>query len=360
MLFRSMKPGFHYLLVSALCLLGIVTAQAQTGSIPSRPTLPVPLTPVIQVERPRAVRNLNVDAAQARQMVNSALLKLTSASDLATAWTRLGITPQDIVGIKIATAGGSVMSTHQPVVQAICDGLAAVGVPAANIIIWDKLGNQMTAAGYPVRAASPGKPAISAVVPDNYDPDVYYRGWTTGRLMWGDYRFSNPSGDADADCTRSYFAKFVTKTCTKLINVPVLTDNSYVGINGCLSTLALGSVDNTRRLIGPPTYGTPAICEILFRNYFRRKTVVHIMDALVAQCAGGPSFNPQYCQDMGAIYVSRDPVAIDSIVLPRLENMRQRMGVPLIGPAPVYYIKGAALVNLGTTNFSQIQLVRIP
>jgi len=355
-----MKPGSHYLVVSALWLLGIGATRAQTGSIPNRPTLPVPLTPVIQVERPGAVRDFNVDAAQARQMVNNALLKLTSASDIGTAWTRLGITPQDIVGIKIATAGGSVMSTHQPIVQAICDGLAAAGVPATHIIIWDKLGNQMTSAGYPLRTASQGKPAIASVVPDNYDPEVYYRGWTTGSLMWGDYRFSNPSGDADSDCTRSYFAKFVTETCTKLINVPVLTDNSSVGINGCLSTLALSSIDNTRRLIGPPTFGTPAICEILFRNCFRRKTVVHILDALVAQCAGGPSFDPQYCQDMGALYVSRDPVAIDSLVLPRLENMRQHMGVPLIGPAPVYYIKAATLFNLGTTNHSQIQLVRIP
>jgi hypothetical protein len=360
MLFRSVKPSSYYLVVPAFCLLSILATRAQTGSIPNRPTLPTPLTPVIQVERPGAVRDFNVDAAQARQMLNSALLKLTSASDLGTAWTRLGITPQDIVGIKIATAGGTVMSTHQPIVQTICDGLAAAGVPAAHIIIWDKLGNQMTAAGYPLRDASSGKPVIAAVVPNNYDPEVYYRGWTTGSLMWGDYRFSNPSGDADADRTRSYFAKFVTETCTKLINVPVLTDNSYVGINGCLSTLALGSVDNTRRLVGPPTYGTPAICEILFRNYFRRKTVVHILDALVAQCAGGPNFNPQYCQGMGALYVSRDPVAIDSLVLPRLETMRQRMGVPLIGPAPVYYIKAATLFNLGTTNHSQIQLVRIP
>jgi uncharacterized protein (DUF362 family) len=354
-----MKPGFHYLVVPALLLLGIVMARAQTGSIPSRPTLPVQLTPVIMAERPGAVHDFNVDAGQARQMVNNALLKLTSASDLGTAWTRLGITPQDIVGIKIATAGGTVMSTHPPIVQAICDGLAAAGVPAEHIIIWDKLGNQMTSAGYPLRAASLGKPAIASVVPDNFDPNVYYRGWTTGSLMWGDYRFSNPSGDADADNTRSYFAKFVTETCTKLINVPVLTDNIAVGINGCLSTLALGSVDNTRRLIGPPTYGTPAIDEILFRSYFRRKTVVHILDALVAQCAGGPNFDPQYCQDMGAIFVSRDPVAIDSLVFAHLENMRHRMGVPLIGPAPVYYIKAATLANLGTTNYSQIQLVRI-
>jgi hypothetical protein len=310
-------------------------------------------------QRPGVVHDLNVDPAQARQMVNSAILKLTSAPDLGTAWTRLGITPQDIVGIKIATAGGTVMSTHQPIVQAICDGLAAAGVPPSHIIIWDKLGNQMTSAGYPPRPASPDKPTIAAVVPDNFDPDVFYRGWTTGSLMYGDYRFSNPSGDNDEDCTRSYFAKFVTQTCTKLINVPVLTDNPDVGINGCLSTLALGSVDNTRRLVGPPTFGTPAIDEILFRNCFRRKTVVHILDALVAQCAGGPSFNPQYCEGMGALFVSRDPVAIDSLVFPHLENMRHRMGVPLIGPAPVYYIKAATLANLGTTNFSQIQLVRI-
>lgn len=337
---------------------------AQSGPGPDHGGTRLSLSPVILAERPGAVQEMTADPVQVRQMVDEALLKLTSAPDIATAWTRLGITPQDIVGIKITTAGGAAMCTHHSLVRAICDGLRAAGVPSTQIIIWDKFQDKMTPAGYALRAATSSHAAIASIVPsNNYDPNVYYRNYSAGNLMWGDFQFMNSSGFGDDDsssvATRSYYTKFVTQTCTKLINVPVLTDNRYVGINGCLSSLALGCVDNNRRFQGAPTFGDPAIGEILDQDFIRRKVVVHILDALVAQCAGGPNFNPLFCQSPGAIYVGRDPVAIDSLALPRLEKMRQQMSVPPIG-ATANHIKDAVYYQLGTTDRRRIQLVRVP
>ncbi len=338
--------------------------QAQTGSVPEHAGSRLPLSPVILAERPGAINQFTADPQQVTQMVNEELLKLTSAPDVATAWRRLGIAPQDVVGIKIATAGGSAFSTHHSLVRAICDGLRAAGVPSSQIIIWDKFQNKMKTAGYMLRPSSQGHAVISSIVPgNNYDPNVYYKNEIIGNLMWGDFRFlqyvSYNDDDSNSVANRSYYTKFVTQTCTKLINVPVLSDNSFVGINGCLASLALGSVDNNRRFQGAPTYGDPAIDEILDKDFIKRKVVVHILDALVAQCAGGPAFNPQFCQSLGAIYVSRDPVAIDSLVLPRLEKMRRMMGVPPIGNT-ANHVKDAVYYQLGTTDHRRIQLVRVP
>ena len=103
------------------------------------------------------------------------------------------------------------------------------------------------------------------------------------------------SSDADDSLTnaskpqtsdKSHFAQLVSSICTKIINVPVLTDNSYIGINGCLGSLALGSIDNNRRFQGNPIYGDPAICEILSKSYLRRKVVLNILDALIAAIRG--------------------------------------------------------------------------
>ncbi|MCE0523299.1 MAG: DUF362 domain-containing protein [Methylacidiphilales bacterium] len=347
-----------------MLLAGTVKINAQSHAFPARLAPQGPLSPVILVERPGAVQEFNVDPQQVRQMVNHTLLMLTSAQDIGTAWTRLGITPQDVVGIKITTAGGPAFCTHPALVQAICDGLKAAGVPCSQMIIWDKFQDKMTAAGYPPRAASASQAAIASIVPaNNYDPAVFYKNALLGNLIWGDYQF-NQMVDSDFYDTsrivnRSYYTTFVTQTCTKLINVPVLSDNRYVGMDGCLSTLALGSTDNNRRFQGPPSYGDPAIDEILDKDFIRRKVVVHILDALVAQCAGGPTFNPQFCQTLGALYVSRDPVAIDSLVLPRLERLRREMNVPPIGDN-ASYIKTAPYYNLGTTDRRRIQFVRIP
>jgi Domain of unknown function (DUF362) len=329
-------------------------------------------------------------------MVDNSLLKLTSAPDVGTAWTRLGITPKDVVGIKITTIGGPLLSTHHPVVQAICDGLQAAGVPLSHIIIWDKMADEMTRAGYPPRPADDSHVAIAAIFPGTgYDPNTVYKSELLGTLIWGDADFIN--NDTNADLTEaarkavknkafaggvdnadadvldsgalipqtsdhSYYANLVTKICTKIINVPVLSDNSYVGMNGCLASLALGSVDNNRRFQGEPTYGDPAICEILDRDFIRHKVVVHILDALVSQYAGGPRFNPQFTRSAGAIYVSRDPVAIDRLVLPLLEKWRaadQTGRIDPIGHA-ASHVHSAAAYNLGTDDLHRIQLVRLP
>ena len=372
-----------------------LASQPAPPPIAPTPPQPVALSPVIWEENPEAVQRFAVNPEMAKQMVNSALLKLTSASDIGTAWTRLGITPQDVVGIKITTAGGPIMSSHRPVVQAICDGLQAAGVPLTNIIVWDKDASDMRNAGYKPVAASDYHVGIASIFPGTgYDPSAIYRNGLLGTLIWGDSEFIRH--DADEDLTQaarqavkdkayggdsggtatddvlngsttqqtsnnSYYARLVTTTCTKIINVPVLTDDSYVGIDGCLASLALACVDNNRRFQGDPTYGDPALCEILDKDYLRRKVVVHILDALVAQYAGGPRFDPVFTKQIGAIYVSRDPVAIDSLVLKRLEAWRasdKEGKIDLIGKA-ASHVHSATSFNLGTDDPQRIQLVRI-
>ena len=363
---------------------------------PATPPPPRTLSPVIWTENPDVVQRFSVNGPMVRQMVDNAILKLTSASDLGTAWTRLGITPQDVVGIKIATMGREGLATHRPVIQAICEGLEEAGVSPSHIIIWDKDGSDMLSAGYAPVPATDSHVGITSVFPGTgYDPDAIYKTEILGTLIWGDSEFirhgdddlmqaageavknkgygDNGSTSSSTDdsllgsttpqtSNRSHFARLVTSICTKIINVPVLIDNSYIGINGCLGSLAMACVDNNRRFEGDPTYGDPAICEILSKDYLRRKVVVHIMDALVSQYAGGPRFDPVCTKSIGAIYVSRDPVAIDSLVLQRLEQWRAADKQGRIDPIgkTASHVHDAASYNLGTDDPSRIQLVRIP
>ncbi len=365
---------------------GLAAAQ----SVATPPPAPVALSPVILAENPDVVQRLAVNAPMAHAMLDRALLKLTSAPDIGTAWTRLGVTPEDIVGIKITTMGGPLLSSHWPLVQAICEGLQAAGLPTSHIIIWDKSGLTMEAADYRSREATDSHVGIASVFPGTgYDPATMYKNNLVGSLIWGDSEFASldPSADADIDTqggggrnfdgtpvnnsgdalsgggfqnsTRSHYANMITRICTKIINVPVLTDNSYVGMNGCLASLALGIVDNNRRFQGDPTYGDPAICEILNPDFVRHKVIIHILDSLVAEYAGGPVFNPLFTYPAGAIYVSRDPVAIDSLVLPRLEHWRKYSHVDPIG-SHANHIHDAANYHLGTDDRSRIQLIQIP
>jgi hypothetical protein len=369
----------------------MIMARAQTAP----PAAPLQLSPVILAENPDIVQRFAVDDGQVRSMIDNELLKLTSANDVGTAWRRLGVVPTDVVGIKITTMGGQLLSSHRALVQAICDGLQAVGVPPSHIIVWDRNGMQMERAGYPPSQGDAGHVTIASVFPETgFDLKVAYRNELIGSLIWGDSEFierggandlmqaandvvkSRPYGGESADPLNSddlvnggtsipqtsdlsYYANLVTRVCTKIINVPVLTDNPNIGINGCLGSLALACVDNNRRFQGDPTYGDPAICEILDKDFMRRKVIINILDALVAEYAGGPQFDPQFTQSIGAIYVSRDPVAIDSLVLKRMEVWRRRARIDPLGRT-ASHVATAALYNLGTNDPRRIQLIRIP
>jgi hypothetical protein len=358
-------------------------------------TQAVSLSPVILAENPQIVQRFAVNGDEVRDMLNRELLKLTSAPDIGTAWTRLGIVPADVVGIKITTMGGPLLSTHRAIVQAICDGLQAAGVSPAHIIIWDKFGEDMRRAGYIPVEGNDAHVGIASVFPGTgYDTSAIYRNEILGTLIWGDSEFIRRAGGGDifqaardaakakpygggspipGDATDdllgadsaipqnsnlSYYDTLLTRICTKIVNVPVLTDNAPVGINGCLASLALAAVDNNRRFQGDPTYGDPAICEILDKDFMRRKVVVHILDALVAEYAGGPFFDPVFTQQIGAIYVSRDPVAIDSLVVRRIENWRRQARIDPLGKS-TSHISSAAAYNLGTNDPRRIQLIRL-
>ena len=385
---RASLPAL-FLFLPAFAVLGQAAA-------PALPPLPPSLSPVILAEDSQVVERFAVDDGRVRSMVNAELLKLTSAGDLGTAWRRLGITPADVVGIKITTMGGPLLSTHRALIQAICDGLQTAGVPPDHIIVWDRSGETMRRAGYPPVAPDATHVGIAAIFPGSgYDLNVSYRNEILGNLIWGDSEFIQRGADTDLmDAAReavrnkpygggttssllggddmidgsapipqtsnlSYYANLVTHLCTKIVNVPVLTDNAPIGINGCMGSLALACVDNNRRFQGDPTYGDPAICEILDKDFMRRKVVVNILDALIAEYAGGPTFNPQFTQSIGAIYVSRDPVAVDSLVLRRIETWRRHAHIDPLGSTASHVASGA-LYNLGTNDPRRIQLIRVP
>jgi hypothetical protein len=391
-MYRGLRASTGALFLWALAL----APRAQTVATPDNvPPLPS-LSPVILAEDPQVVERFAVDDGRVREMVDAELLKLTSADDIGLAWKRLGITPSDVVGIKITTMGGPLLSSHRALVQAICDGLHAAGVAPQHIIIWDKSAETMRRADYAPVPPDETHVGIASVFPGTgYDRNVSYRNEILGNLIWGDSEFIQNSPDADLmdaarDAVRnkpygglgaasnglggddmlnggtaipqtsdlSYYANLVTHLCTKIVNVPVLTDNPQIGINGCLGSLALACVDNNRRFQGDPTFGDPAICEILDKDFIRRKVVVHILDALIAEYAGGPQFDPQFTQSIGAIYVSRDPVAIDSLVLHRVEAWRRRAHIDPLGKT-ASHVASAAFYNLGTNDPRRIQLIRI-
>lgn len=349
---------------------------------PVAPALPAPVgtkkinARVVIIERRDMVSRFTVDAPLLSQQFNRGLKVYTKQASVSAAWRHLGIKPSDRVGIKITTEGGEVFSSQRALVGAIIDGLRSAGVSTSQMIVWDKYSRHMVAAGWEPQAATKSEPAIASVLPGaGFDAGTSYKNAILGRLIWGDLFFKGqrenipgmggnleetgeekPNRLPEQTSNESYYTTILTRHVDKLINVPVLSDSNGTGIYGCIASLALASVDNNRRFNGPPYYGDVALSEILKEPVIAKKLVLHVLDACIAQYAGGPTFNPNLAEMPGLVYISQDPVAIDSLALVRLENWRSRNNVDPISDR-AKHVPEAGLTGIGEDRLEHIQVI---
>ncbi|MEZ5405720.1 MAG: DUF362 domain-containing protein [Verrucomicrobiia bacterium] len=324
---------------------------------------------LVQVIHSEVLQGTVVQRPIVEAMVSEGFHQLTGETNLGKALSRW-IKPSDVVGIKISTAGGKVLATKPVLVDVLIEGLKAAGVKGENIVVWDKFAEEMRAAGYSLGRRRDGV-VFTAVIPlTGFDSSVFITQPEVGELIWGDFEFqevkpsSRPHNKAaqkknldeglnfelasaltKQESFRSYVAKLVTQRLTKIIHVPVLSNSEAVGLQGSFADLVLGSVDNTRRFQFEPFWGDPALAEIYAKTSLQTKTVLHVMDGLWCQYGGGPDYVPHYCRKMNSLFMSEDPVALDSYALSLVESWRIAARLPL---TRIRYLNTAQALSLGS------------
>ena len=350
---------------------------------PAADAPPTPKSRIAMVEDPSLLTNFDPDPTAVKNAVASLLSTLTGKSTAADAWKELGINPNDTVAIKINARGDPRTCTRREVIDAVTATLIAAGVSPDHITIYEKREVDMTKSGYPTKQES-GKVQVRAVIASaasdipglGFDPAATpYFSPSMGELIYGDLKFQSSlidgipapssSGTASGDKIPywSYFTKLITPKETKIINLGTMTSDPDLGIYGCCASLAIGSVDNSRRLLKPNADQDTTIGEILTSDpLLKPKTVLHISDGLILKFAGGKDFDANYATTPGLLLASTDPVALDTLALARFEKMRLNPGVaippiPKIGNVP--HIAGAALVGAGTTDPKQMEILKV-
>ena len=314
----------------------------------------VPATSVIySADDALALEQLEENPAVTRRMVDSLVLAVTQQPDLARAWRSL-VSPTDHVGIKVCAAGGRYFASHRGIVEAVVAGLGEAGVPPAHVIVWDRDADDLRAAGF---TAQRGGYQVRSIAPvTGYDREAPVTAPTLGKLIWGDLLFHDPgarSGKrataADQLSSTSHVASVVSREVTKIINIPVLSDESGCGVAGALYNMTVPNVDNWRRFTQLEG-GADAIPDVYADANLGPKVVLTIMDALRPQYAGGPQFNPNYAFSWHMIYASKDPVALDAHAFRLIEGWRKEAKLPPIGKRAAW-LEGAAQSGLG--NFAE-------
>ena len=333
---------------------GLASAFAQSEqNLPARSI-------VFSAQDPAAIKDYRTNPAVVRAMVNRLVLAVTAQPDLLRAWRSL-VSPNDKIGIKISAAGGELFTTHRDVVNAIVDGLVAAGQSRDKIIVWDRSLGGIRAAGY-----QPGKDGyqLRAVSPaDGYDPKAAISAPLLGKLVWGDLEYKADQGEAalsasENTSTVSHMCKILSSEVTKIINVPVLSTTETNGIAGCLYNVTIPNIDNWRRFIEGSRFGAPSIAEMYQDPRIGKKVVLNLMDGLLAQFAGGPQSQPNYALHHAALYASKDPVAIDAVVLKKIGEWRANANLPAI-TREASYIKIAAQLGLGNSEANRIEIKHV-
>ena len=241
--------------------------------------------------------------------------------------------PTDVVGIKVNCIAGKGMSPRPEVVGLIAKWLQDAGVPARNVVIWDRTERELSHAGFELNRSGSGVRVIGTE---------------------GDYE----EKERDWGPNASRFARLLAEEMTALINVGVLKDHGVAGVAAGMKNW-YGAIENPRTCHGGRC--APYIPHLAAYPLIRNKLRLTVIDALTAQCHGGPQRSPKWQWSYGSVLASTDPVALDTVATRIIEDRRKEVGLePLASEnrAPVW-LADAAKLGLGEADFSRIHVADV-
>jgi hypothetical protein len=314
---------------------------------------------VVAVNAPGVVNEeYRPDEKRLRRMVDLGVARLTGESDPAAAWKRI-VNPDDVVGIKINSWGGRLISSKRSIMMAVADGVRKAGVPANRIIVWDQHEENLReymriqkidreADGIRFEACSPQitpEAAESRTPPDGFDTEPV-------RFPWGELRL----------------AELVADRLTAIINLAVLKDHLTAGVSGTLKNISHAVVDRPWHC--HDNFCNPYIADIVNIPRVRRKLRLHVLDGVLGVAASGPQLlSLDHLLTKESLLLSADPVALDRIGYDWVVRAREEKGfspmetrtdrAPGMKGIPAAYISTAAARGLGTNDLKSMEIVKI-
>ena len=273
------------------------------------------------------------DSAHLAKLLDRAMQAFYNVDDALEAWRRL-VRPGETVGLKVNCLAGKGASTRPALVEAVCERLQQAGIRARDILIWDRLSEDLESAGYRIAT---GRDRIRVM----------------GNELLGYEDELSSFGSA-----ASLLATALTRVCDAVINLPVLKDHGIVGVTLAMKNL-FGAVHNPNKY--HPNTGDPYVADVYMLPPIRRKVRLAICDAIAAQYQGGPSYMPQWSWPYRGLLVARDPVALDYTGWQIIERERARRGLKSlkeVGREP-RWIATAARHGIGTNDPARIQALEV-
>lgn len=236
----------------------------------------------------------------------------------------------DVVGIKVNCIAGKGLSTRPELIVALVRRLQDAGLPARNILVWDRTDRELTRAGFVINRSASGVRIFGTN--DEYE-------WKPRE--WG------PNG--------SCFPRFLIEDVTALINVCVLKDHELSGVSLGMKNW-YGAIHNPNKCHEDRC--APFIPHLAAFPLIHDKLRLTVIDAVTGQCHAGPAAAPKWGWPYQGVLASTDPVAIDAVGCGIIEDRRREVGLPSLANekrAPGW-IADAGRLGLGEPDLKKIRV----
>jgi hypothetical protein len=303
-------------------LAAVLVALSARGANPAPAPAP-PLSPIW--EAPLAHFDEGVYAAQ---------VELLFTKYETTTGRKLVPGPKKKAGLKIYTDSGAGLATPIPLVKAVIAALERRGFKKEDIFLVGLNQLRLRMTGYLpslVTGESPFKSHKIYVLESGkfYDPVWFYDSPLPERF---DPIFAQKSVEGvEANTTvdqdrKSFLATPLFLDADFWINLPVYTDHPTLGVNGALVNATLWNASNTARFFRSPANAPAAVAEMSAIPELRQTWVFTLASLERFQYIGGPYFNSLYTISEPKLWLSTDPVALDSLMLDRINQARKENG----------------------------------
>jgi uncharacterized protein (DUF362 family) len=269
-----------------------------------------------------------------RKLLDAAVQRLSGTEDPAAAW-RKWFRPNERVGIKVNALG---LHTLPAVVEAIISGLCRAGVPAENIIVWDRFDSELEKAGFRLNRSGSG-PRCRGTDAERYGNGYAEKVETSGKV---------------GTC----FSRILVDEVDALICVPVLKDHNLAGVSLSMKCF-YGAIHNPNKY--HDNNCDPYIVDVVSHPLIARKWRLTVVDAVRGQYQGGPGKRREYQWSFGGLLVGTDFVAVDAVGAELIESKRREAGLKSLEAdgRPPRYIATAASRGLGVADLDRIERIEI-
>lgn len=270
------------------------------------------------------------------------------------------------VGIKIYADSGPGMATPVPLVRAVMGALMRRGYKKDGIFLVGLNQLRLRMAGFLpsfITGQTPfeGTPMFVLESGRFYDPVWFYDSPLPNRFdpVFAESQVKEVKDyNSVEEDRKSFLATPLFLDADFWINLPVFTDHPTLGVNGSLVNATLWNASNTARFFRSPANAPAAVAEMSAIPELRETWLFTIASLEHYQYVGGPYFNSLYTVSEPVMWLSKDPVLLDSLMLDRINMLRKRNR---FGPVSeeIRTLEFAEILGVGSARIQDAQIIPV-